>query len=142
MHEVVGYSQVPPFGADVMEPSALPDNELDLEKLFCLPGRRNWLPRNITPTYEGGEGRADRREGRKVHASPAAMALPEIVLVAIVRPAGGRRTGAVVAQQPVVMVVTAAGSSGEGRRDFDRGQQPRERRETPPPLPEVNVAHA
>src|SRR6185312_453148 len=116
--------------------STLPDNELDLEKLF-LPA---WAQEPSTAKYAnyqgGGEDRGDRRDrrgprpprrdgpggpgGPRGNRPPGERRGP--------RPEGGR------GPRP---------EGGRGpRRDFDRGERREPRRETPPPLPEVNVALA
>jgi len=114
--------------------STLPDNELDLEKLFLPAWAQEPSSAKQYANYKGGgEDRGDRRErrgprpprrdggfggpgGPRGNRPPGERRGPGGP-----RPEGGR------------------GRPGGPRRDFDRGEQ-RERRETPPPLPEVNVS--
>src|SRR6185437_12800749 len=113
--------------------STLPDNELDLEKLF-LPA---WAqePASSNKQYAnyqgGGEDRGDRRE-RRGPRPPRRDGGPGD------RPRGPRPGGE--RRGPGPGREGGRGKfGGQGRRDFNRGE-PRERRETPPPLPEVNVS--
>jgi hypothetical protein len=116
--------------------STLPDNELDLEKLF-LPA---WAQEPSTAKYAnyqgGGEDRGDRRD-RRGPRPPR-------------RDGGQGGFGGPRGNRPLGERRGPGGARPEGgrggkpsgpRRDFDRGER-RERRETPPPLPEVNVALA
>lgn len=121
--------------------STLPDNELDLEKLFLpawaqepasskqqyanykgeeeRPDRRDRRGGSRPPRRDGGFGGGDRPRGN--------------------RPPGGDRRGPGQGQGgPNREGGRGARFSGP-RRGGERGEQPRERRETPPPLPEVNV---
>jgi hypothetical protein len=111
--------------------STLPDNELDLEKLF-LPA---WAQEPSTAKYAnyqgGGEDRGDRRD-RRGPRPPRRDGGPG-------GPRGNRPPGERRGPRP------EGGRSGKPfgpRRDFDRGERREPRRETPPPLPEVNVALA
>ncbi len=117
--------------------STLPDNELDLEKLFLPAWAQEPASAKHYATYEGGEDRADRRERRGPR--PPRRDGPPGDRPRGNRPPGqgGDRRGGPQQRRDGG---DRGGQFGKGRRDFDRGQQPRERRETPPPLPEVNVA--
>jgi len=111
--------------------STLPDNELDLEKLFLPAWAQEPAPAKQYANYQGGgEDRPDRRDRRGGPRPPrrdGGQGGPRGN-----RPPGERR---------------GAGPGREGgrgkpfgqRREADRSE-PRERRETPPPMPEVNVA--
>jgi hypothetical protein len=116
--------------------STLPDNELDLEKLFLPAWAQEPSTAKQYANYKGGgEERPDRgdrrgpRPPRRDGGRPGGPGGPRGN-----RPPGGERRG----PRP------EGGRGGKPfgpRRDFDRGE-PRERRETPPPLPEVNVTLA
>jgi hypothetical protein len=114
--------------------STLPDNELDLEKLFLPAWAQEPPSAKHYATYEGGEERPERRE-RRGPRPPRRDGAPGDQRGRGPRPPGDRgdRRG------PQRREGERGRPQGKGRRDFDRGQ-PRERRETPPPLPEVNVA--
>ncbi|HLX68713.1 MAG TPA: hypothetical protein VKV04_03710 [Verrucomicrobiae bacterium] len=114
--------------------STLPDNELDLEKLFLPAWAQEPPSAKHYATYEGGQERPDRRD-RRGPRPPRRDGPPGEQRGRGPRPGGpgGDRRG------PQRREGERGRAQGQGRRDFDRGQ-PRERRETPPPLPEVNVA--
>jgi hypothetical protein len=122
--------------------STLPDNELDLEKLFLPAWAQEPASAKQYANYKGGgEERTDRRDRRGGprpprrdggFGGPGGAGGPRGN-----RPPGERRGPG-----------GPGGPSREGgrgrpsggpRRDFDRGE-PRERRETPPPMPEINVS--
>ena len=119
--------------------STLPDNELDLEKLFLPAWAQEPATAKQYANYKGGgddrPDRGDRRGGprppRRDGGFGGGPGGPRGN-----RPPGERRGG------PGAGPGRDAGrgkSFGGPRRDFDRGE-PRERRETPPPMPEVNVS--
>jgi hypothetical protein len=115
--------------------STLPDNEFDLEKLF-LPA---WAQQEPSSTkyakYEGEAARPDRRDGNRGPRPPRRDGPP-----------GGRRDGNRPGgdrrgpPRPEGGRDRPAGPGNRPpfRRDDDR--QPRERREMPAPLPELNVS--
>lgn len=110
--------------------STLPDNELDLEKLLLPAWAQEPPSAKHYATYEGGDENPDRRERRGPR--PPRREGPPGERGRGPRP-GGERRG------PPRREGERGRPIGGGRRDFDRGQ-PRERRETPPPLPEINLA--
>ena len=114
--------------------STLPDNELDLEKLFLPAWAQEPPSAKHYATYEGEEARPERRE-RRGPRPPRRDGGPGEQRGRGPRPPGppGDRRG------PQRREGERGRPQGKDRRDFDRGQ-PRERRETPPPLPEVNVS--
>jgi hypothetical protein len=113
--------------------STLPDNELDLEKLFLPAWAQEPASAKQYANYQGGgEDRSDRRE-RRGGPRPPRRDGPGGERPRGNRPPGERRG-------PGPGREGGRGKPfGQGRRDFDRGE-PRERRETPPPLPEINVS--
>src|SRR5579871_6042096 len=115
--------------------STLPDNELDLEKLFLPAWAQEPPSAKHYATYEGEQERPERRD-RRGPRPPRRDGGPGDQRGRGPRPpgAGGDRRG------PQRREGERGRPQGKGRRDFDRGQPPRERRETPPPLPEINVA--
>src|SRR5215469_7331154 len=112
--------------------STLPDNELDLEKLFLPAWAQEPASAKHYATYEGEEEKTDRRDRRGPR--PPRREGPPGERGRGPRPQGDRRG-------PPRRDGDRGRPPGKGRRDFDRGQ-PRERREAPPPLPEVNIALA
>ena len=119
--------------------STLPDNEFDLEKLF-LPAWAQESP--SAAKYAKYEGREDRTEGRENRHGPRP---PRRDGFSGPRRDGGQRPREDRRGPP------GAGAGGprpqgdrnEGfgpRRGPHRGGQPRERREAPLPLPELNVS--
>jgi hypothetical protein len=107
--------------------STLPENELDLEKLFLPAWAQGPATTKQYANFEGREERPDRRGDRQGGRPPRRDGPPGD------RPRGNRPQG------------DRSGPRREGgkpsfgnRPRFDR-DQPRERRETPPPLPEINV---
>src|SRR5215475_7112471 len=111
--------------------STLPDNELDLEKLFLPAWAQEPPSAKHYATYEGEQERPERRE-RRGPRPPRRDGGPGEQRGRGPRPGGDRRG-------PQRRDGDRGRPEGKGgRRDFDRGQ-PRERRETPPPLPEINV---
>ena len=111
--------------------STLPDNELDLEKLFLPAWAQEPASAKQYANYQGGgEDRPDRRDRRGGPRPPRRDGGPG-------GPRGNRPPGE----------RRGAGPGREGGRGKPFGQrheagrgEPRERRETPPPMPEVNVA--
>jgi hypothetical protein len=114
--------------------STLPDNELDLEKLFLPAWAQEPASAKQYANYQGGgEDRSDRRDRRGGPRPPRRDGGPGGDRARGNRPPGERRG-------PGPGREGGRGRpGGQGRRDFDRGE-PRERRETPPPLPEINVS--
>jgi hypothetical protein len=117
--------------------STLPDNEFDLEKLF-LPA---WAQEESSSAkYAKYEGREERIEGRGDRRGPRPPRREG--------PPGARRDG----NRPRPDHRGPAGRDGTGPRSFGGGRenrddqrgprpgQPRERREPPAPLPEINLA--
>src|SRR5262249_31870650 len=119
--------------------STLPDNELDLEKLFLPAWAQEPSSAKQYANYKGGgEDRPDRRDRRgprppRRDGGPGGPGGPRGNRPQGNRPPGERRGPG--GPRPD----GGRGRPGGPRRDFDRGEQ-RERRETPPPLPEVNVS--
>jgi len=126
--------------------STLPDNELDLEKLFLPAWAQESATNKSYANYEGESDRPDRREGRRGPRPPRRDG-PGGPPREGNRPAFGDRRG----PRPGG---PGRPGAGPGRREgggFGRGPQrgpqgggrdwsePREYRE-PPPLPEVNLA--
>jgi hypothetical protein len=116
--------------------STLPENELDLEKLF-LPA---WAQEEPSSTkyakYEGEEQKPDRRGERRGPRPPRREGAPPARREGN-RPRGERRgppgPEGRHGRPP-------GGERGErGERPFPRRGEPRERREPPPPLVEVNL---
>lgn len=121
--------------------STLPENELDLEKLFLPAWAQQPSTANRYAQFTGEEGREDRREDRRGPRGP--------------RREGPRREGP-RREGPRPGGGDRPGRSGGpfGRRDEPRGPRPprgaegaprhddrreRERREPPPPLPEISI---
>ncbi|MEY2466910.1 MAG: hypothetical protein QOD03_1431 [Verrucomicrobiota bacterium] len=107
--------------------STLPENELDLEKLFLPAWAQGPATTKKYANFEGREERPDRRGDRQGGRPPRRDGPPGD------RPRGNRPQG------------DRSGPRREGgkpsfgdRPRFDRGEP--QRRETPPPLPEINVA--
>lgn len=110
--------------------STLPDNEFDLEKLFLPAWAQEEPSSSKYAKYEGRQERTEERRDRR-GAGPRRREGPP----------GGRREG----QRPPQDHRGPAGARrgmGEARhgRGEQRGAAPRERRELPPPLPELNVS--
>lgn len=129
--------------------STLPDNELDLEKLFLPAWAQEPASTKQYENYKGGEERPDRRGDRRGGPRPPRRdggfggpggggQRPRGN-----RPpgAGGERRGPGGPGGPAREGSRGGGRFSGPRRGGDRGErgEPRERRETPPPLPEVNV---
>ena len=115
--------------------SNIPDNEFDLEKLF-LPAWAQQEPSSAKyAKYEGETEPSDRRSERRGPRPPR-------------REGGNRREGnrrpgerRPFAKGPGEQVRREQGPSGErGQRPGPRRGPPRERREPPAPLPEINVS--
>jgi hypothetical protein len=121
--------------------STPPENELDLEKLFLPAWAQEPASANLYAKYEGGEerperGRDDRRGPRRDRRGPPGERRggdrPR-------RPEGGDRRG------PGPSQGRDERGNRPGRERFGRGRGPRdpreqrERRELPPPLPEVGI---
>ncbi len=112
--------------------STLPDNEFDLEKLF-LPAWAQEPSASKYAKYEGGEERSDRRGDRDRRGPrPPRRDGPPGPRRDDNRPRGEGR-GSFRPQGD------RRGPPGGDRPDFRRGE-PRERREAPPPLPEINLS--
>src|SRR6185437_11602037 len=113
--------------------STLPENELDLEKLFLPAWAQEPASAKHYATYEGGQEKADRRERRGSRGPRREGGFGD-------RPRGNRPPGE--RRGPGPGREGGRGKPfGKGRREGGQYEQ-RERRETPPPLPEVNVALA
>jgi hypothetical protein len=112
--------------------STLPDNELDLEKLFLPAWAQEPASAKSYASYEGRDTKPDRGDDRRGGRRPGPRRDGPPSGPRGNRPPGGDRRG----PRP-------GGDRGRSfskdRPQFDRGE-PRERRETPPPMPEVNVA--
>ena len=116
----------------------MPDNELDLEKLFLPAWAQEPPSAKHYATYEGEAEKTDRRERRGPR--PPRREGPPGERGRGPRPPGERRGPRPEGDRRGPRREGDRGRPpGRGRRDFDRGQ-PRERREAPPPLPEINVA--
>jgi hypothetical protein len=115
--------------------STLPDNELDLEKLFLPTWAQEPASAKQYANYKGGgEERTDQRDRRGGPRPPrrdGGFGGPG-------GPRGNRPPGERRGPGPNREGGRGRPTGGP-RRDFDRGE-PRERRETPPPLPEVNIS--
>ncbi len=119
--------------------STLPENELDLEKLFLPAWAQEPASTNRYAKYSGEEGRDDRRDDRRGPRGPRREGGPRPDRGnrpprsdqpgRPSRPFGGRRDDS---RGP-----RPAGGPEGGRRFDDRRE--REHREPPPPLPEVNI---
>src|SRR5262252_501570 len=117
--------------------STLPDNEFDLEKLF-LPAWAQEEPSSAK--YAKYEGRDERPEGRGDRRGPRPPRREG--------PPGGRRESNRPRhdRRPTGRGESGASREGGNRHEFQgerRGPRrgpPRERREAPPPLPEINVS--
>src|SRR5438128_308104 len=105
-----------------------PENEFDLEKLF-LPAWAQEPASAKYAKYEGGEQRDERRDDRRGPRRPRREASPE-------RRRENKRAPGERGEAP--RAEGGRGVSGEGRPPFRRGERP-ERREPPPPLPEIEV---
>jgi len=124
--------------------STLPDNELDLEKLFLPAWAQEPASAKQYANYQGGgEDRGDRRGDRRGPRPPRRDGPGGPGGPRGNRPPGGERRGPRPegGRGPRPEGGRAGRPSGP-RRDFDRGERREPRRETPPPLPEVNVALA
>lgn len=118
--------------------SILPDNELDLEKLFLPAWAQEPPSAKHYATYEGELEKTDRRERRGPR--PPRREGPPGERGRGPRPPGERRGPRPEGERRGPRREGERGRPpGGGRREFDRGQ-PRERRESPPPLPEINLA--
>lgn len=112
--------------------SALPENELDLDKLFLPAWAQEPASAKHYAHYEGGDERSERR-GERPGRRPGRRED---------RPNRGRDDRP---RQPRRERGPAEAEQGrypkrpeKGRPGFQRGE-PRERREMPPPLPDVNI---
>ena len=118
--------------------STLPDNELDLEKLFLPAWAQEPASAKQYANYQGGgEDRSDRRDRRGGPRPPRRDG--GFGGQGGDRPRGNRPPGERRGPGPGREGGRGGKPFGQGRRDFDRGE-PRERRETPPPLPDINVS--
>jgi hypothetical protein len=116
--------------------STLPDNEFDLEKLFLPAWAQQESSANKYAKYEGEEERSDRRGDRRGPRPPRRDGGPRRDGAPGARrddnrPRGGDRRG----PRPE----GGRGRAPGDRPDFRRGE-PRERREPPAPLPEINLS--
>jgi hypothetical protein len=109
--------------------STVPDNEFDLEKLFLPAWAQEPASAQSYAQYEGVGERTDRRDDRRGGRGPRRE-----------RPPGARRDENRPRRE------SHGPGRPEGRRDrggaAERGPrrpEPRERREAPPPLPEIEV---
>src|SRR5581483_77285 len=112
--------------------STLPDNELDLEKLFLPAWAQEPSSAKHYATYEGGEDRPNRRDDRRGPRPPRRDGAPGRGGPPGNRPRGDRRG-------PPRGPGERGRGFGKDRPQFNRGE-PRERRDAPPPLPEVNLS--
>ena len=118
--------------------STLPENELDLEKLFLPAWAQQPSSAKLYAQYEGGDEPRERRggpRGRRPERREGAPRGP--------RPPGERRDRGPRDERrgPPRREGDRRGGFGGERRSFDR-RDPRDRREpreAPPPLPEINV---
>src|ERR1700759_4536866 len=113
--------------------STLPDNELDLEKLFLPAWAQEPASAKQYANYQGGgEDRGDRRGDRRGPRPPR-------------RDGGFGGPGGPRGNRPPGQN-RGPGGPPKGvrgpRRIFDGGKGREPRRETPPPLPDVNVTLA
>ena len=110
--------------------STLPENELDLDKLFLPAWAQEPASAKHYAHYEGGEDKPERRgerRGRRPERRPGGFGdRPRDA-----RPRGDQRG-------PTRRPDDRKRAFGQERPGFPRGD--RERREPPPPLPEVNTA--
>jgi hypothetical protein len=119
--------------------STLPDNEFDLEKLF-LPAWAQEEPSSAKyAKYEGGDERPDRHEDRRGPRAPRREGLPGPRREGN-RPRGERRGP----PRPEANRQRFAGGEWSPRGERGEGEERRgprrtERREPPPPLPEINA---
>src|ERR1051325_5469318 len=113
--------------------STLPDNELDLENLL-LPAWAQEPPsvKQYASYQGGGEERSDRRGDRRGPRPPRREGGVRD------RPRGNRPSG----ERRGPPGREGDRKKGFGARQDFRREEPRERRETPPPMPEINVALA
>ena len=116
--------------------STLPENELDLEKLFLPAWAQQPSTANRYAKFTGEEGRDDRRDDRRGPRGPRREGP---------RRAGPRPDGGYRPNRPGGPVGRGDDPRGprpsrgpEGTQRFDDRRE-RERREPPPPLPEVNL---
>jgi hypothetical protein len=110
--------------------STLPENELDLEKLFLPAWAQEPSSAKNYAQYAGGDARPERSDERRGRRPFRREGAPNE------RPPGGRPRGDRQGQPR---------PDGD-RRNLDRNrsgprrEEPRERHEPPPPLPEINVS--
>src|SRR5579872_4994280 len=104
--------------------STLPDNELDLEKLFLPAWAQEPASAKHYATYEGGDERPDRRDRRGPR--PPRRDGPPGERGRGPRPQGDRRGPQGERRGPQRPGSERGRPQGQGLRDFDRGQ-PRER---------------
>ena len=109
--------------------STLPDNEFDLEKLFLPAWAQEEPSASKYAKYEGEVARPERREGRRGPRPPRREGAPSGP-----RQGTPRARGADRGPRP-----ERRGERPVGNRGPRRGE-PRERREPPPPLPEINLS--
>ena len=110
--------------------SALPENELDLDKLFLPAWAQEPASAKHYAQYEGGQDRPERRGERRDRRPPRREGAPGE------RPREGRPRGD---QRGQPGRPDDRGRPFEKRPAFGRGE-PREHREPPLPLPEVSVS--
>jgi len=112
--------------------STLPDNEFDLEKLFLPAWAQEPASAKSYAQFEGRDERPDRRDDRRGGPRPPRRDGPP----------GARREG----NRPGAQRRGAPGPEGNrgrptrGDRPAFRRDEPRERRELPPPLPDINLS--
>jgi hypothetical protein len=113
--------------------STLPDNELDLEKLFLPAWAQEPPSAKHYATYEGGEDRSSKRGDRGDRRGPRPPRREGFGGPRPDRPPGERRG-------PRRDAPGGRKFGGRERMGDRRDAPPRERRETPPPMPEINLA--
>lgn len=120
--------------------STLPENELDLEKLFLPAWAQQPSSAKLYAHYEGGEEPRERRGGPRGRRPERREGGPPGFRPPGARPPGDRRERGPRDDRrgPPRREGDRRKSFGGERRGMDR-REPRERREAPPPLPEVNV---
>jgi hypothetical protein len=111
--------------------STLPENELDLEKLFLPAWAQEPPAAKQYAHYEGTEDRSEPREYQRGRRPPRRDGRSDDRLRAN-RPPGGPR-------KPSRRPDERKSFSTKERPSFRR-DEPRERREPPPPLPEINTS--
>src|SRR5258705_8866551 len=111
--------------------STTPEQEFDLEKLFLPAWAQEPPSAKQYAKYEGGDERSDRRDDRRGPRPPRREG-PRRDQRGGDRPGGERRGG----PRPE----GGRGAPSRGGRPAFRRDEPRERREPPPPLPEISLS--